>query len=175
MTSSHGNIFRVIGPLCGNSPFTGEFPTKWPVARGIDVFFDLRMNKRLSKQSWGWWFEAPSRPLWRHCNVIMEPIYHEDIMHHNVIPEQNITVFTNCSKYYKLKELLIKSVFGVWMYGWEYNILPLIQIMTGNTLLSKQVTTKLSHDNIYDVTGSEWVKCGDALHKEYFINTNHLE
>ena len=35
----------------------------------LDVFFDLFLNKRLSKQSRGWWFETPSRPLWRHCNV----------------------------------------------------------------------------------------------------------
>ena len=27
------------------------------------------LNKRLSKQSWGWWFETPSRSLWRHCNA----------------------------------------------------------------------------------------------------------
>ena len=27
-TSSNGNIFRVTGPLCGNSPVTGEFPAK---------------------------------------------------------------------------------------------------------------------------------------------------
>ena len=26
------------------------------------------LNKRLSKQSWGWRFETPSRSLWRHCN-----------------------------------------------------------------------------------------------------------
>ena len=44
-------------------------PHKWPVTRSFDVFFDLRLNKRLSKQSWGWWFETLSRPLWRHCNV----------------------------------------------------------------------------------------------------------
>ena len=31
-------------------------------------FFDLRLNKLLIKQSWGWWFGTPSRPLWRHCN-----------------------------------------------------------------------------------------------------------
>ena len=31
-------------------------------------FFDLRLDKRLSKQSWGWWFETLSRPLWRHSN-----------------------------------------------------------------------------------------------------------
>ena len=33
-----------------------------------DVLFHLRLIKRLSKQSWGWWFETPSRPLWRHRN-----------------------------------------------------------------------------------------------------------
>ena len=33
------------------------------------VFFDLRPNKRLSKQWWGWWFETLSSPLWRHCNA----------------------------------------------------------------------------------------------------------
>ena len=40
-----------------------------PLMRSFDVFFDLRMNKRLRKQSWCWWFETLSRPLWRHCNV----------------------------------------------------------------------------------------------------------
>ena len=55
--------------LCaGNSPVTGVFPTQRPVTRGFDVLFDLRLNKRLSKQSWGWWFESPSRSLWRHSN-----------------------------------------------------------------------------------------------------------
>ena len=36
---------------------------------GLWCFFGLRLNKRLSKHSWGWWFETPSRPLWRHRNV----------------------------------------------------------------------------------------------------------
>ena len=52
-TSSNGNIFRVTGPLCGE--FTGHrwIPrTQRPVTRSFDVFFDLRQNKRLSKQSW---------------------------------------------------------------------------------------------------------------------------
>ena len=52
-----------------NSPVTGEFPAQRPVTRSFDVFLDLRLNKRLSKQSWGWWFETLSRPLWRHRNV----------------------------------------------------------------------------------------------------------
>ena len=68
MTSSNGNIFRVTGPLWGNSPVIGEFSSQRPVTRSFDVFLDLRLNKRLSKQSWDWWFETPSGSLWRHCN-----------------------------------------------------------------------------------------------------------
>ena len=68
MTSSNGNIFRVTGPLCGEFTGPGDFPTQRPVTRSFDVFFDLRLNKRLSKQPWGWWFETPSWSLWRHCN-----------------------------------------------------------------------------------------------------------
>ena len=62
--------FSALLAICaGNSPVPGEFPTQKPVTRSFDVFFDLRLNKRLSKQSWGWWFETLSRPLWRHRNV----------------------------------------------------------------------------------------------------------
>ena len=69
MTSSNGNIFRVTGHLCGEFTGPGEFPAQRPVTRSFDVFFDPRLNKRLSKQSWGWWFETLSCQLWRHCNV----------------------------------------------------------------------------------------------------------
>ena len=68
MTSSNGNISRVTGPLCGEFTGPGEFPSQRPVTRSFVVFFDLRLNKRLSKQLWGWWFEKQSRSLWRHCN-----------------------------------------------------------------------------------------------------------
>ena len=60
MTSSNGDIFRVTGPLCGEF----EFPAQRPVTRSFDVFFDLRLIKRLSKHSRGWWFKT----LWRQCN-----------------------------------------------------------------------------------------------------------
>ena len=69
MTSPNGNFFRVTGPLCGEFTGPGEFPTQRPVTRSFDVFFDLRLNRRLSKQPWGWWFETPSWPLWRQRNV----------------------------------------------------------------------------------------------------------
>ena len=67
MTSSNGNIFRVT--ICaGNLPVTDEFPSQKPVTQSFGVFFDLRSNKRLSKQSWGWWFETTSLSLWCHYN-----------------------------------------------------------------------------------------------------------
>ena len=69
MASSNGNIFRVTGHLCGE--FTGD---RWiPLTKASDAelwcFLDLRLNKRLSKQWWGWWFETPLRSSWCHCNV----------------------------------------------------------------------------------------------------------
>ena len=70
MESSQMETFSAILVLCaGNSPVTGEFPTQRPVTRSFDVFFDLRLNKPLSKKSPGWWFETTSCSLWRHCNV----------------------------------------------------------------------------------------------------------
>ena len=53
-----------------------HFPRYWPFVQGIhrwlafvrsfDAFFHMRLNIRLIKQSWGWWFETLSHPLWRH-------------------------------------------------------------------------------------------------------------
>ena len=62
-----------------------HFPRYWPFVRGIHrspgnsphkgqwrgaLMFSLicALNKRLNKQSWGWWFETSSRSLWRHRN-----------------------------------------------------------------------------------------------------------
>ena len=67
--------FSALLAICaGNSPVTGEFPAQRPETRRFAVFFDLRLNKRLSKQSRGWWFETPSCSLWRHCNVSFKKI-----------------------------------------------------------------------------------------------------
>ena len=65
MTSSNGNIFSVTGHLCGDR----WIPRTKAVTRGFDVFFDLRLNKQLSKQSWGWWLETLSCSLWRQSNA----------------------------------------------------------------------------------------------------------
>ena len=68
--------FSALLAICaGNSPVPGEFPAQRPVTRSFDVFFDLCLNKRLSKPWWGWWFETLSLPLWRHRNVLVEETY----------------------------------------------------------------------------------------------------
>ena len=64
-----------------------HFPRYWPFVRGIHLspvnsplkgqwrralLFPLicACIKRLSKESWGWWFETPTCSLWRHRNTI---------------------------------------------------------------------------------------------------------
>ena len=65
-------IFSALLALCaGNLPVTNKFPAQRPVTWSFDVFFDRRLNKWLSKQPWGWWFETPSWSLWHHCNDIL--------------------------------------------------------------------------------------------------------
>ena len=64
--------FSALLAICtGNSPGTGEYPTQRPGTRSFHVFFDLHLNKRLSKQWWGWWSETQSCPLWRQCNDVI--------------------------------------------------------------------------------------------------------
>ena len=58
----------LLASCAGNSPVPGEFPAQRPGTRGFDVFFDLHLTKRLSKQWWGWWFVTPLCSLWRHRN-----------------------------------------------------------------------------------------------------------
>ena len=61
-----------------------HFPRYWPFVRGIHrssvnsphkgqwrgaLMFTLICARINGWQSWGWWFETSSRPLWRHCNT----------------------------------------------------------------------------------------------------------
>ena len=61
--------FSALLVLCeGNPPGTCGFPSQRPVTRSFDIFCDMRLNKRFSKQSTRW-FGTPSHSLWRHCNM----------------------------------------------------------------------------------------------------------
>ena len=77
--------FSALLALCaGNSPVTGEFPSQRPVTQSFDVSFDMRLNIRFSKQSWGRWFETPSCSLWRHCNATIVQWWQQDAIY--VVP-----------------------------------------------------------------------------------------
>ena len=69
--------FSALLAICvENSPVTGEFPAQRPVTRSFDVFFDFRLNKRLSKQSWGWWFAAElimTSSYWKSHTLVFIP------------------------------------------------------------------------------------------------------
>ena len=88
MTSSNlMETFSALLALCASkSPVTGEFPSQRPVTRSLDVFFDLRLNKRFSKQSWGWWFEKQLHSLWRHCNGCMAYNISRDLILYRLCP-----------------------------------------------------------------------------------------
>ena len=70
ITSSNENIFRVTVPLCGE--VTGHWWIIFTKASDAEFwcFFDLRLNKRWSKQSLCRMFETSSLSLWRHCNAL---------------------------------------------------------------------------------------------------------
>ena len=91
--------FSALLAICaGNSPAIGEFPTQRPVTRNFDVFLDLRLNKRLSKQPWGCWFETLSWSLWRQRNAYRG---FELLLH----PPYSYTPHLACSDYYLFFEI----------------------------------------------------------------------
>ena len=96
-----------------------HFPHYWPFVRGIhrspqrpvtrsfDVFIDLHLNKRLCKQSWGWWFKTPLRSLWRHCN---EYVYLSSISTSSCV----VLLGSNC--HHSRNRTYIKQI---WRFKWN--------------------------------------------------------
>ena len=135
MTSSNGNIFRVTGPLCGEFIGSGELPAKRPVTRSFDVFFDLRLNKRVSKQSWGWWFETPSWSLWRQCNVLKW-------CHTPGVSEWDHVIHSGWSFHrYASRRSIFHSYFSSWQ---ENNLASPLHLPLEVTLLSQRLLPKLT-------------------------------
>ena len=102
------------------------FPHYWPFVRGIHrppvnsphkgqwpwtSLFSLigALNKRLSKQPWGWWFETPSRSLWRHCNDTSPHIMHWSLFKVDLVLLAALTPLWFNSSY---RKILAKSM---WM------------------------------------------------------------
>ena len=98
--------FSALLAICArSSPVTGEFPAQRPVTRSFGVFFDLRLNKRSSKQSWGWWFETPRRPLWRHCNARVKMVYRSTVFVSMVVSDPPCSGIYNESSIYLIYKI----------------------------------------------------------------------
>ena len=107
MTSSNGTIFLVTGSLRGH---------RWiqrPVTRSFDIFFDLRLNKRLSKQSFGWWFETQSLSLWRHCNDAMTQVKYTTLVGPHWLDILERRTFLNTCRqgwaHYKARDMVLHA------------------------------------------------------------------
>ena len=97
----HHPMVTISAPLAicpWNSPVTGEFPAHKPVTRSFGIFFDLHLNKRLSKQSWRWWFKTPSRPLWRHCNGLC-PLQRYQLIFRHICWPHSTAVYLSGGRY----------------------------------------------------------------------------
>ena len=111
--------FSALLAICaGNSPASGEFPAQRPVTRSFDVFFDMCLNKRLRKQSWGWRFETLSHPLWRHCDnhsnaFIVYQQMEQNCCYQTAVDKARIENFAAC---YVCSELNYdKSILSTWI------------------------------------------------------------
>ena len=133
MTSSNGNILRVTGHLCGEF----EFPIQRPVTRSFDVFFDLRLNKRLSKQWWGWWFETLSRPLWHHRNV--KDLFHIIAYHNAYRTTKEICIHKHQQWQVLHLEIVLLTCWSnaqIYIYIYIYSVH--VSVMCVNTLRPRQ-------------------------------------
>ena len=99
--------FSALLAICaGKSPVPGEFPAQRLVTRSFDVFFDLRSNKRLSKHSWGWWFEMLSRPLWRYCDDWTMTSWHGNAFYTNdLLRKESSSHWTNYGENLKYRHV----------------------------------------------------------------------
>ena len=111
-----------------------HFPRYWPFVRGIHLSpvnsphkgqwryalmfsFICAFNKRLGKHSWGWWFETPWRPLWRHCN---EKSSASVVKHHHASDKMDAilhTTFPNAFSWMKVFEFRLRFHYEVCLLG----------------------------------------------------------
>ena len=135
-------IFSALLAICaGNSPVPGEFPAQRPGTWSFAIFFDLRLNKRLSKQSWGWWFETLSCLLWRHGNV--------KVVTHRRTSLNELVGYQECHgghsgwmANHRPHIIYLVMRMGFYCSGWSDNKSALVQVVVGRRfkVYSRQVT-----------------------------------
>ena len=115
-------------------PFVrGNHRGQRPVTRSFDVFFDLRLNKPLSNQLWCWWFETPSRSLWRHCNALIQSnlkegcrVVNSEFLYLRVL--QEITYWCNENDYL-FKNIIVQYILALLYTGKQQQYDGFLKIM----------------------------------------------
>ena len=144
--------FSALLAICaGNSSVPGEFPTQRPVTRSFDVYFDLRSNKCLSKQSWGWWFETLSSSLWRHRNVQRGASCRESI---TAYTQKNLPVFftTNFRVVLELSDIICVTI-----------IQRILNHLGLRADFSDFLDTTGDNNEEFDIEGSRMIRSSTAL------------
>ena len=128
--------FSALLAICaGNSPVPGEFLAQMPVTRSFQVSFDLRLNKRLSKQSWGWWFETLSRTFWRHRN---------GKMWYELVANNWITARWSCHRIW-IENKNIYRLFLFYFYTWSYFVPVTVWKLLNSVVVSHDFLCPQSH------------------------------
>ena len=148
--------FSALLAICaGNSSVNGESPSQRPVTGSFDVLFDLRLNERRSKQSWGWWFETPSRPLWRHSNVVPDFIHNFD--HYIIIRYGDARQTIQKSK---LRNTLIRHIICHHVQTVKYLCCQIQQNeLFRETWFQRKFSLSMSNSNWMSVLQSTWASC----------------
>ena len=125
-----------------------------PMARIFEGFFYLRLNKRLRKQWWGWWFETPSRSL---CKI------------------GHVFDFTSCVPAYVLLIPLLKNALLFYMSHVIVMIIRRISskflyLVISGVLCQKQVSMAVTSNFILH---RNTVGCND-LSLPYTVGCNNL-
>ena len=71
MTSSNGNIFRVIGPLWGESIGHRWIP---PTSASYAELWSFLWSAPEQRAEQTRWLETPSQPLWYQCNANQDSV-----------------------------------------------------------------------------------------------------
>ena len=162
-------IFRVTGPFAGNTSVTGEVPAQRPVTWSFDVFFYLRMNKRLGKQSWGWWFETPSRPLWRHCNIFLH-----DFFSFKLKQERNTFVFVRWTCSCEVSDYFhcISYLIGINWYVPDNKLISKYITIPYIYRLDLLTTKEICHLNLSITTGkgNSFCSCDESYMSRWYVS-----
>ena len=113
MASSNGNIFRVTGPLWGESIGDRWIPLTNASDADLWCFFDLPLNKRSSKNPRCRWFEMSSNSSWRRCNVFFQNLKIQSCFNRNNAPQNMFEqhfIDNSCMLQYKPDFVLIELI-----------------------------------------------------------------